>query len=509
MTTARWLAGVATGEDRPALRLAALAELVRCAPDRLPADVVGLAVDLHAQVYAGDTTESRPAGFSTDTLTGRLRELRERDEAGRHAPKATELVGDLSDALGDRVAERIALLTALLRAPDWERRFDALRPAWRLVNRWRGPYEDLVRLVGDRLLDPDPRVSPAAASVLEHLGDLAAPAAGALVQALAAAPREAPPSRNAGPPAWITVWPDGGAMVGPTLRALAELRDPRALRAVEWALEYGDMPSDVGSVIGCYGPAAARLVQAIRFRLRDLPITSRHDSRGSGLTSALGRIGPAAASALPELLALLPEASAVRAVGELGPAAAPAVPALRPLLDHADWETAFPAARAVWRITADPDLVLPVVARYLPEQGGGTSHQHATIQAAGMLTDLGPAGAALVPRLRPLLAAPVMWVRLHAAVALWNATGDTDSALPVLTGAWAENRHTRRTVARCLAAIGPAAATAVPLLRAELAEPRRHNASATGWSTGQVRDDEELLHACVAALAATEPSPAP
>ncbi|MFL6074550.1 MAG: hypothetical protein ACJ73S_14240, partial [Mycobacteriales bacterium] len=231
--------------------------------------------------------------------------------------------------------------------------------------------------------------------------------------------------------------------------------------------------------------------------------------RRSGLTSALGRIGPAAASALPELLALLPEASAVRAVGELGPAAAPAVPALRPLLDHADWETAFPAARAVWRITADPDLVLPVVARYLPEQGSGTGHQHATIQAAGMLTDLGPAGATLAPRLRPLLAAPVLWIRLHAAVALWDATGDTDTVLPVLTGAWAENRHARRTVARCLAAIGPAAAAAVPLLRAELAEPRRHNVRSHGWSSSQVRDDEELLHACAAALAATEPSPGP
>jgi hypothetical protein len=50
--------------------------------------------------------------------------------------------------------------------------------------------------------------------------------------------------------------------------------------------------------------------------------------------------------------------------------------------------------------------------------------------------------------------------------------------------------------------MGSAAAAAAPLLHAEVARRRRHNAQNNVWSSTQVRDDEALLRACERALAA-------
>jgi hypothetical protein len=52
-----------------------------------------------------------------------------REAAGRRSPEATELVHDLSHALGEHVEERVQLLTELRPASDWEARYDAIRPA--------------------------------------------------------------------------------------------------------------------------------------------------------------------------------------------------------------------------------------------------------------------------------------------------------------------------------------------------------------------------------------------
>jgi hypothetical protein len=144
---------------------------------------------------------------------GALRELRE--AAGRRAPAAAELPGDLSRALGDRVDDRIQLLTALLREPDWERRYDAIRPAMVLIQGWRGPYQELVFLIGEQLLDPQPRLCALAAEGLTDLDEVAAPAAEALARSLASAPRVASHERRGGPPAWITVWPHDLPTTGP------------------------------------------------------------------------------------------------------------------------------------------------------------------------------------------------------------------------------------------------------------------------------------------------------
>jgi hypothetical protein len=493
-----WLAGLVAGPGDPAFRLAATAELVRCGPAALTAGVVPAAAELLRATYAAATRPTPPAGFSTGTLTGAVRELFEREAAGRRSPAASDLVRELSRALGDRVEERLQLLTGLLRASDWEARHDAIRPARTLIEDWRGPYEELVELIGEQLADPRPRLAGVAAHALEYLDALAAPAAGALARALEAAPREGPRAGDGALPPWIIVGQRGLPTVGPTLRALASLGDARALPPVRWALERPDMAADVGLVASRLGPATADLVPLICRRLRDLPVVDGYDRRRQGLVAALGGIGEAAAAAVPELLALAPEPLVLTTLGRIGPGARDALPALRRLLDAGQPAVEIAAAAALWRVEGDPGPILPTLARHLAGYRRGGA---AAAEAAG---ELGPAGAALVPGLRAALGdpGPGVWLRLAAAAALWRVIGDAEAALPALAWAWSENAHARVQVARCIAEMGPAGRATAPLLREELGRRRRHNASDNGWSSDQVRADLALLRACAGALAA-------
>ncbi|MGO4634549.1 PBS lyase, partial [Streptomyces sp. 2RAF24] len=108
------------------------------------------------------------------------------------------------------------------------------------------------------------------------------------------------------------------------------------------------------------------------------------------------------------------------------------------------------------------------------------------------------------PALRAGLGARDLWVRVRSAAALWRVSGDAETVLPVLLAAWEENRHTRVTVAECLAEMGPAAAEAEFAIRTELARRHRHNAREDGAGSHDVHDDEKLLTLCRAALARME-----
>jgi hypothetical protein len=492
-----WLVERSADTTDNTLRLTALAELAGCAPDALPADVAPTAVALLREVYAVGTPPVEPAGYSTNTLIGSIRHLREREAAGREAADATELVRSLSVALGARVEDRIELLTELLRATEWEARYDALRPAKVLIEGWRGEYTELVRLVGEQLFDPHPRVPPVAAHALEHLDDLAAPAADALARALEAAPREAPHT-DAGLPAWVTIWPrsDEPPSPGATLRALAALGDPRALPATQWMLEQPDMAGDAGLMVARYGPAAAHLVPTIVRRLRELPTVDGYDRRRYGLIAALGRIGEASGIAVPDLVPMLPEQVVLVALRLIGPAAVDAVPAVRYLLDDGKPETEIAAASTLFKITGDPEASLPVLVRHLD----GDAHQIRS--AAEAIAEIGPAASSAVPKLQELAhgGRAEQWTNLEVARALWRTAGDSATAVPLLTALWKDNPYTRRTIAKCLAEMGQAAAPAVPLIREELGNRRRHTARDHGWSSDQVPSDLELLRACETVL---------
>src|SRR5262249_14527498 len=305
-----WLARIATSE--PDLRLPLAAPAQGAPLPRPPLGEGGEALQLlpaaHRSGAPTGPPPATPAGFDTDTLIGAVRRQREQADEGRRSPEAADLVRILSNALGDRVNDRLRLLTGLLRSPDWECQLDALYPAGNLIGGWRGDYRELIALIGERIRGGDPRTRPRAVNVLKDMGELAAPAADALAAALEATTRRT--LRRTEPEGlhlpWVIEWPQGRPSVSPALRALARMGDLRALPMLAWALDYEPMPDGAASCAIGLGQRAAPLVPQLLRRLRDLPTDARRWSpvwvavnrRRDNVVCALSAIGSAAAEAL-------------------------------------------------------------------------------------------------------------------------------------------------------------------------------------------------------------------
>ncbi|MFB7912843.1 HEAT repeat domain-containing protein [Streptomyces sp. NPDC056061] len=525
---ATWLTRLAGEGFPPGLRLAALAQVARCAPDALPGDVVRVVTGLLRQLRAAPARRSAPTAYgSGEARTGpagvvaALDAYAEAAGAGDvyaddwpvpgmwsgqsrapggegmtpgPAPWTADLLRTLHAGLDDRVAERTALLADQLRSPDRGQRIDALRMSGGLIRSWRGGYEELIRLVGEQLATPEPRLAEAAAQVLEDLFGLATPAADALAARVAADPG-----------AWVRNWPGGPPALGSAVKALARLGDARAVPALAAALERPEVPHDAGFAIGFLGAAASPLTDVLRRRLGEVPLDEAAYDRASPLLMALTALR--ADEALPEVLRVLRGApgyrgewlrtAALRALASFGPAAREAVPELRALLRGPGTVSATEAARTLWAIGGDADAVLPVLAEGL--RGGNV---HALRSAVDAVAGLGERAAVTVPRLRALLGHQDVWVRVAAADALRAASGRPEESVPVLLSAWERNRQVRVRVAECLARTGPvgAGSDAAHVLRAELASPRRHQAMDGGYGSHDIYQDETLLALCRQAL---------
>ncbi|MFI6848210.1 HEAT repeat domain-containing protein [Kitasatospora sp. NPDC050467] len=463
-----WLTTLAGDGNQPAaLRLTASARLAARAPGPLAADTVASTARLLRHIPVG--------------------------QAGRSADAALQII---HRALGDRLTDRVALCAEQLTAADPALRHGGIRQAGLLFHEVRGPFGELAALLGRRLADPDRTVGKAAAAVLPDLFRLAAPAADAVADCLATA--EDP---------WSDTRSDDLPNPHHLLRTLTRLGDPRALPALAAALDRPALPHDLGFLVAQLGPAAAPLAGPLRERLAALSLERPpHLDRVDPLLTALGATG--GADALPAVLRVLraapagpPTDSALRALTRLGPAAAEAAPALRTLLADPGSPHALPAAAALWAATGDTGAVLQLL---LAKAGDPSPWVRRA--AARALAPIGPAAAEAAPALRAMLADGEVWVRVDGATALWHITADADAGavLPVLTAAWTENPHTRATTAGCLTAMGSAAVPALPLVHAELAATRRHNA---GFGSSHViHDDEQLLDACRTAAEVTAPA---
>ncbi|MER8006873.1 HEAT repeat domain-containing protein [Streptomyces sp. NPDC094149] len=468
----------------PGLRLAALGQLAGCAPDRLPEDLVPTVVRLlRERSTLRPCRPGEPDRPETDTLIGRLRRLRPSDEEG------SQLLRTLHSALDDRVEERIALLVGQLSSPDATDRCNAVWMSMGLFREWRADYGEPVALIGAQLGAEEDRLRDAALAVLEGLLDLAAPAADHLHKLVASRPE-----------LWVRHWEHGSPSLGTGLKALALCGDPRATPLLAEVLAGPVVPNELGRVVVHLGPAARPLAPALRQRLGEVPLDSPDTyDRAAPLLWALGALGDV--ESVPQVLRLLlgmPDGlrsrdtvveSAARALGAFGPAAGEAVPVLRGLLDSG---AAVAAAAALWAVEEDAAAVLPVLLRELRgERRGRTA-------AADALARLGPAGRPALADLRRMAAADDLWQRTSAACALWRigGAGHTDVAAPVLRAAWAANPHTRPPVAECVTALGSVAEPLHDLLRAELASPRRHQASLDGYGSHDIADDLRLLRVC-------------
>jgi HEAT repeat protein len=129
---------------------------------------------------------------------------------------------------------------------------------------------------------------------------------------------------------------------------------------------------------------------------------------------SLGELAPDVADAVPALVALFPDIEAIRAVARFGPHAAPAV---RPLLDHfanPDPAIRWQAARAVGKIGPPAVSAVPELARLLRSDPDPLVREH----AAEALGDIGPPAADGIPALAKALRDPVARVRRDAVRAL-------------------------------------------------------------------------------------------
>jgi hypothetical protein len=473
----------------PGLRLAALGQLADCAPDRLPPDLVTVAVGLLRERSARRSTGRDGVGCPhSDTLASRLRRLRPSDEEG------SQLLRTLHRGLGDRLDERTALLRGQLTSPDAVDRCNAVWMSAGLIREWRADWTGTVTLIGAQLATEESRLRDAALSVLEDLFGLAAPAADDLAALV-----------TSQPDLWVRRPRRGAPTLGGPLKALVRSGDSRAVPVLAEVLAGPVVPDDLGQVIGRLGPAAAPLAPALRRRLGDIePDSAGTFERALPLLSALTALGDV--EAVPEVLRLvrgLPARlrlrdalveAAVRALEVFG-SAAPSlvVPVLRELLET---ECAAVAAGALWTVEGDVSAVLPVLTGELAD---GRPRRRA---AAGALARLGPKAGGALPALRRMVLAEDLWERVAAACAVWRISGDEEFAAPVLRTAWTENPYTRRTITACLAALGPAGVPLHDLLRAELTARRRHLASPSGGhGSHDVLDDEQLVRACREVLA--------
>jgi hypothetical protein len=449
-----WFTTMATDDPRSDVRLSALTARLRTMPDDVGDDPVPVILDLLAKTDADMRT--------------------------------------VSVALGARVPDRIRLIRAVLREGPRIHLGLTRLAASRLMTDYRGDYGDLMRTCGDLLSDPDGGRRGCAIFVLGRAGPLCAPAADAMIGYVTRAVGQGRVVYDPDPSFTFMT----GGPVWQLVCALADLHDERALPYLVQALDHPDLPENLCYKLGAYGSSAAELaLPPLRERLA---AALRADDRDTARTTlqALIQLG-AAAEAVPVLQTWLADADAPHYPGiatfwmvcAAGPAAAAVAPALRQMLTSPDASLAMQAADTLWAVEGNAEDLLPVYERLLPAVGRRSF--------CGSLHQLGPAAAPLAGYIRQMLDGTddPGW---FAATTLWTITGDVEATLPTLSQAWTDKRYAHRGIAECWAEMGPRAAVAEPLLRAELADPTR---ATYDGSSAAIPDDEQFLVAVARALA--------
>ncbi|WP_328674881.1 HEAT repeat domain-containing protein [Streptomyces sp. NBC_00343] len=488
-----WLAALASDPVwGPVTRLAALVQQARCAPDEIGEDVVPAAVGLLREsaraipvrrIAPAPSRPTAPADTVAPQIAAAFEDLDRRTRV--HAP-TTILLRTFHEVLGARVPERTAVLAEQLNSPDPGTRLDAVRMSGELMRTWRGDHSRLLLLVTDQLTTADQEVAAEAAAVLASCHPIAAPAREALAAHIDA-------QRVAhGPDVWAAPQALLRRSHQEAVRALARLGDARALPSLLTALD-----SDVDAwraiqVAGHLPQAADELVPRLCDHLRRIDLSQqRSEMSANAILSALAALAnPAAVPAVADTLGAAARhgqhsitQSALKALGTFGPAAAGALDTIRPLTTATHAHIRPAAVAALWAVGGDLSEVMPLLLGLLDD--------HITFHigdAADLLGEIGPAASAALPRLRNLLTHEYEWVRVPCAAALWAIGGEAEApaVLDTLLQAMAKNPATANHVVACLDRMGPLAAPALPLLREQLALPRR------GGRFQSIDHDEEL-----------------
>ncbi|MEU2264673.1 HEAT repeat domain-containing protein [Streptomyces sp. NPDC019645] len=487
-----WLAGLAADPAQgPVTRLAALIQRARCAPDEIGEDVVPAAVGLLRE--SARTLPVRPIApapsnpAATDTVAPQVvAAFADLDRHTRVYAPTTALLRTFHEALGARVRERTAVLAEQLSSPDPGARLDAVRMSGELMRTWRGDHTRLLLLVAGQLTTDDEEVAAEAAGVLESCHPIAAPAREALAAYIDA-------QRAAhGPDVWAAPQARLRRSHQEAVRALARLGDARAVPSLLAALD-GDVDAwRAVQVAGHLVRAADELVPRLGDHLRRLDLSQqRTEMSANAILAALAALGdPAAVPAVVDTLGAAVRheqhgvtQSALKALRAFGPAAAEALDTIRSLTTATDAHVRPAAVAALWAVGRDLAEVMPLLLDLLDD-----SITFRISDAADVLAEVGPPALAALPRLRHLLTHGYEWVQVPCAAALWEIGGETEApaALDALLQAMTKNPATANHVVACLDRMGPLAAPALPLLREQLALPRR------GGRFQSIDHDEEL-----------------
>ncbi len=342
-----------------------------------------------------------------------------------------------------------------------------------MINHWRGDYREIVTRTGRLVGHGDLGLAERAEQFLNDWVPLSAPVIDVVAERIAAL--DAVPSRD-GLPAWAIAYSADLPGLRPGVMMLADLGDERALPLLLATLRWPQRPRDTHRLLSRYPGHTDRILAEVKRHAPDeLPDVRRSFGLPGGEDVARLLEGPR-------------NFRWTRRLGRLGSAAAVAVPALRQVAAGEDAQAAVGAASALWRIDRSPDALHLLTVRL--DGPAGTD-------ALEDLAAMGPSAAPAAPQVATYLDAPPernWWKPTLAALALWRLTGEVERVAPVLTNAWHGNKHTRTRIAE--AATGPLAAALAPLFRAEIGSNARHNVVEDGWSSAQVRDDERLLALC-------------
>ncbi|GAA4952410.1 hypothetical protein HD597_000350 [Nonomuraea thailandensis] len=504
--TLAWLADLATDPATnsaidPGTRLAAVVHRARCAPEQIREETVAAVIELLRELqheltpdetwWAEPPSRMSPADGTPPQVLAAFDDLDRRDRV--HA-LTTDLLQTFHQALDARVPERTELLAQQSCSRDPGARLDAIRMSGELINTWRGDHGLLVELIARHLgpagqEGPWLEVAAEAAAVLQLCHPIAEPAREVLAAYVLA-------QRTAhGPQVWATPRPRLARAHQQAVLALARLGDIRAVPSLLAALDSGADDWRAVQVAGCLPAAADQLVPRLCERLRRLdPGQSELRMHAGPVLSALAALGDRSALTLitDTLAATIrhkqwPTTCAVlHALAAFGPAAAPALTQIRPLTTAANPDVRSAAVAALWAVGRDTAEVLPLLHDLL--DGDRVSWLW---EAADVLAQIGPPAAATLPRLRELADDDYEWVSVHCATALWQISGETEApaVLATLLRAWERNPSTGTHVVACLDRMGQAAEPALPMLRMQLALPRR-----IGRWEG-IAEDEELQRA--------------
>jgi HEAT repeat protein len=219
-------------------------------------------------------------------------------------------------------------------------------------------------------------------------------------------------------------------------RAIAELEPaPEVIRPAMEKLIGGADAETADRIFSAFASLGAKIMPLAINALKDpSPLRRERAMR------VLAKVGPEAAPAVPELIAIVNgqdaklKMEALFAIAAIGPGAGAATPAATAALKHADPHVQQTAAYALGKIgPAAKDAVAPL------KQLTASNDDLVKLTAVWALLQIGPRSDDLVKMALPLLSAGLKsqqeLVRIEAAMSLGEIGKPAASALPALEGA--------------------------------------------------------------------------